>query len=330
MSFDQSYKSKFSVNLNNIQNSGMKNTRSPCKTKKEKQSRQREESSPPKGGRLTIIDSSSCQTKYGTKKAGKRNVEASCYRTETHTELSVEYSINPEETNDYETKSSGNFPLFSQSDVLPSIARIPKIKMSENSGTFNPNDKDWKNLDKQCITRILQKLYLARKNLSPVIDEIINSATRISATEIAALKYSNSPLCSVTTKQISDAINASKMFQEVNEELNKKNKNKTSLIVGETFRFPSSSHTVMNVMVVPDDNAGTDRVYIDKDLMLQLIEVYELLGKTIEKLKQYQRDQAMSREFNDLEDDLDQTMKGLDEKFASSPKVTGPSARYYG
>lgn len=307
----------------------MKNSRSPRKTKKDKQSTQPVQSSRTKG--ITIIDSSSCQTKYATKKAGKRNVEASCYRTETHTELSVEYSLNPDENNDYGAKESGNFPLFSQSDVSSSIARIPRIKMSENSSTFNPTDEDWKNLDEKCITRNLQKLYLARKKLSPVIDEIINSATRISATEIAALKYSNSPLCSVTTKQISDAINASKMFQEVNEELNKKNKNKTSLIIGETFRFPTSSHTVMNVMIVPNDNAKTDRVYIDKDLMLQLIEVYELLGKTIEKLKQHQRDSEMAREFNDLEDDLDETMKALDQRFAPSPKASSnPSSGYYG
>lgn len=281
-----------------------------------------------KGGKFAVKDSSGCQTNQVTNQTGKRNVEASCYRTETHTELSVEYSLNPEENVDFDTKQSGNFPLFSQSDVVASVSRIPKIKISENSSSFTPTDKDLKDLDKHYITKILQKLYLARKNLSPVIDEIINSATKISATEIAALKYSKSPLCSVTTKQISDAIKASKMFQEVSEELNKKNKNKTSLIVGETFRFPCS-YTVMNMMVVPNEMAETDRIYIDKDLMLQLIEVYELLGKTIERLKQYQRDQEMPRNHMEfVEDDLDETMKEIDDRLSPSPKANNPSAGY--
>lgn len=192
----------------------------------------------------------------------RRDVETAIMETETRTELSVEYSV-PSITMDVQT------------DELEAICD----RLSETN----------RSLDRAQVAKILQKLYLARRILNPVIDEIITTASTISETELTTAQ--NSPICSLSKQDYKGALRASQIFKEVNEELIQKY-NKLPLVAGKNFRFPTS-RTIVN-MVATSSNKNqnksilevADRIYIDKSLMLQLIDLYEILGETIKRLKE--------------------------------------------
>lgn len=238
-----------------------------------------------------------------------RNVEAAIDQTDSHTELLVEYSINGAKSGLREVQKSGHgvqqlFPLFKPSDDITSATRIPTLKIIDNPGT----EELIKEVDTGCISRVLQKLYLARRSLNPVIDEIINNASKFSSTDV---RHGCEPVCTLTQRHIAGAINAGKIFQEVTNELHKK-RNSGTVIVGETFRFPSS-HTIVNIAFVPENQSAVDinRIYIDKELVLQLIDLYEMLGRTIEQIKKCQKQQQMELS-RSLEAGINKTMRDLD------------------
>lgn len=193
----------------------------------------------------------------------RRDVETAIMETETRTELSVEYSV---------PSVNMNIQTEGLLDAAPSMVPV------NNSRT----------LDKTHYGKILQKLYFARRILNPVIDEIITTASTISETELSV--SANVPLCSLSKQEYRGALRASQIFREVNEELVHKY-NKIPFIAENHFRFPTSK-TIVNMVVAPTHSQNknvleaADRIYIDKELMLQLIELYEVLGDTIRRLKE--------------------------------------------
>lgn len=196
----------------------------------------------------------------------RRDVETAIMETDTRTELSVEYSV-----------PSVNMNV--QTDELEIF--------SETVCETN------KSLDRTHVNKILQKLYLARRILNPVIDEIITTASTISETELTIA--TNTPLCSLSKQEYRGAVRASQIFKEVNDELIRKYK-KVPLIASKNFRFPTSK-TIVNMVTVPNKCQNksilevADRIYIDKELMLQLIDLYEILGETIRKLREKEHSQ---------------------------------------
>lgn len=204
------------------------------------------------------------------KNRSKRDVETAVKETNTRTELSVKYSMSSVNTN-------------IQTDHV------------------RPISDDRKSIEMEYMGRVVQKLHVARKILNPVIDEIITTATIMSETELTASH--NAPLCSLSRTEYQGALRASQIFNEINQELSEKYRNKP-LIVGKNFRFPmrkpiitmacfpkkSKSKTSSNSSVVE----AKDRIYIDKELMLKLIELYEMLGETIKRLKHQQSTQRTS------------------------------------
>lgn len=141
----------------------------------------------------------------------------------------------------------------------------------------------------QYILNILQKLQMAKQNLSPVIEEIISCASTMSIMDYKQLCTKNSPLCTVTAAQFAGAIQASKLLYEVNEHLNQVDKGKPCKC-NQLF----NADITVNTLTYPDNRidsrnvSNCDRIFIDKELMQQLIELHELLGDTIQRLRMKQ------------------------------------------
>lgn len=192
----------------------------------------------------------------------KRDVETAIMETDTRTELSVEYSV----------------PSVNMNVQTDELELAPETVCATN-----------RSLDRTHVNKILQKLYLARRILNPVIDEIITTASTISETELTVA--TSTPLCSLSKQEYKGAVRASQIFKEVNDELIRKYR-KVPLFAGTNFHFPSSK-TIVNMVSVAGNKCQSrnilevaDRIYIDKELMLQLIDLYEILGETIRRLRE--------------------------------------------
>lgn len=219
-----------------------------------------------------------------------RNVEAYVKKTDTRTELLVEYDILPGEQtkNDNYTIQGRAAPVNKKSDdFFYQLDNNPTVFsfVSEQQIELNAEEKVVPSVEAGCITTILQKLYLARRSLNPVIDEIINSASKMPPT--IKSQCDDKPLCILTRNQFSGAVTAGKLFQEVTEELS----NHRSTHIQEAINF-SIPETIINMAFCKkkkkrkDLEEFPDQIYIDKELMLQLIELYEVLDKTIRQLRQ--------------------------------------------
>lgn len=193
----------------------------------------------------------------------KRNVETAIMETNTRTELCVGYSVSSLNTICYPEELEDNNKL----------------------------------IDREYISKIMLKLHLARRILNPVIDEIISTATIMSQTELTAAH--SFPLCSLSKEEYHGALRASQIFKDINEELLNKCKNKP-LLTGKNFCFPTSK-TVVNMVLAQSRSPNrsilevADRIYIDKDLMLKLIELYEMLGETIRRLREKEDEKRSQR-----------------------------------
>lgn len=227
-----------------------------------------------------------------------RNVEAYVKKTDTRTELLVEYDILPcqeAEDENYRTQrrltpvnnpSDDFFYELDNNQTVLSFVSQPQIEL-------NRKEKIAPSVETGRITRILQKLYLARKSLNPVIDEIISSAAKMPSTAVK-VQCSNKPLCILTRNQFSGAVTAGKLFQEVTEELSTHKSNPTK----ETMNF-SMPETIINMAFCKSKKKKKkkgleefpEKIYIDKELMLQLIELYEVLDKTIKQLRERSKQQ---------------------------------------
>lgn len=195
-----------------------------------------------------VMKPSKMVTSNFRKYKSKRNVEAAIMETNTRTELCVGYSVSSIDTND--------------EDCF---------------------------LEREYLCEILQKLNTALKILNPVIDEIISTATIMSDEELGVAK--DFPLCSISKQEYRGALTASHIFRDINSELLSKYRNKP-LVRGKNFCFPSSN-TIISMALSSKKSSKNknlleiaDRIYIDKELMLKLIELYEMLGETIQKLRE--------------------------------------------
>lgn len=140
-------------------------------------------------------------------------------------------------------------------------------------------------VDCNSCKNILEKLYVAKSSMIPVIDEIIHSASAISNTDY---KWkSKASICSVSIEKFAGALKASKILEEVNFNLSKINDVQRDL----ELNLPNTD-VIINTLCYADCAANpqtlgpNDRVYINKELMRQLIELHEFLGMTIYRLKE--------------------------------------------
>lgn len=193
-----------------------------------------------------------------SKGRSKRDVETCIKETSTRTELCVTYSLSEINT---------NIPIDQAKLLSDSNSRL---------------------LDGEYLTNVVQRLYVAREILNPAIDEIITTATIMSQTQLTAAR--NSPLCSLSKQDFQGALKASQIFNAINQELTYKYNNKP-LLIAKNFRFPLTK-PIVNLALLPNQNQHknivevADRIYIDKELMLKLIELYEILGETIQRLRE--------------------------------------------
>lgn len=191
----------------------------------------------------------------------RRDVETAIKETNTRTELCVQYSVS-------------------------------SINTNVQTGHARSVSDDNKSVEMAYMGKVMQKLHLARRILNPVIDEIITTATIMSETELTA--SNSTPLCSLSRTEYQGALRASQIFNEVNQELTQKYRNRP-LFVGKNFRFPLTKPIItMSCFASKSKSKNAiekERIYIDKELMLKLIELYEILGETIKKLKQKQGSQ---------------------------------------
>lgn len=160
---------------------------------------------------------------------------------------------------------------------------------SESLKSFDQNKElcEQFECDNKQLLNILYKLRMAKENLNPVIQEIIGSASKISKDDYKSLKGQNDPICSVTTAQFAGAIEASKLLYEINAALNEHGNNvkkqaNQQQSENEKAEFAVNAFVYPQTTIVP---SNTERIFIDKDLMQQLIELHDLLGDTIHRLK---------------------------------------------
>lgn len=141
------------------------------------------------------------------------------------------------------------------------------------------------NFDCDSCQNLLEKLYLAKSNMIPVIDEIINSASIFTSTDCKM--RNKTTICSVSVEKFVGALKASKILEEVHTNLSKTN----HLDDRFDFNLPNTD-VIINTLcyadcaVNPEKLGPNDRVYINKDLMRQLIELHEFLGLTIHRLRE--------------------------------------------
>lgn len=161
---------------------------------------------------------------------------------------------------------------------------LNKLKNEINKDVTNNKQLcDQFDCDNKYLINILNKLHLAKENLSPVIEEIISNAAKLTTDDYKSLKESNHPICSVTTAQFAGAVEASKLLYEINEDLNDHEKS----IKKEKERTKDNEYAI-NAFVYPQTTVNansSERIFIDKELMRQLIELHDLLGDTIHRLK---------------------------------------------
>lgn len=140
--------------------------------------------------------------------------------------------------------------------------------------------------DNRYLLNIINKLSMAKENLNPVIEEIISSASKLNKDDYKHLKEKNDPICSVTTAQFAGAVEASKLLYEINADLNEHDK-KARKQINRVQPGNETTDFAINAFVYPTTINGNsaERIFIDKELMQQLIDLHELLGDTITRLK---------------------------------------------
>lgn len=94
------------------------------------------------------------------------------------------------------------------------------------------------------------------------------------------------------------------------------------------------SKTIVNMVTMSNRSQKdsvleiADRIYIDKDLMLQMIELYELLGETIKKLREKEKEQRSASAFEPLATSSRPTIQD-DRSITSSKAVTSQRESFH-
>lgn len=172
--------------------------------------------------------------------------------------------------------------------TLSTLCQCRNILLSklngENKSNVNQNLCERFICENEHLIKILNKLHLAKESLNPVIEEIISSASKLTSEDYKNMRGNCEPICSVTTAQFAGAVEASKLLYEINEHLNDADKHWSS-----NNENQIKNEFTVNTIVVPEAGAvpatSADRIFIDKELMQQLIELHDLLGDTIKRLR---------------------------------------------
>lgn len=163
---------------------------------------------------------------------------------------------------------------------------LSKLKNENEKSIFEQKEQCEKyECDNQFLLNILNKLFRAKESLNPVIEEIIQNASNLTVEDYKSLKGSNEPICSVTTAQFAGAVEASKLLYEINEHLNEADKKVAKKAEFETNEFAMNAFVYSTSTVPLRNKNSSERISIDKELMQQLIELHDLLGDTIRRLK---------------------------------------------
>lgn len=192
------------------------------------------------------------------------------------------------ETNESDTLSS---PYTENPSHNQPNSAIP----SENPATNKEDEED------EIFRRILEKLYVAYLDLSPIIDEIINSAHVVAAPHLGQMLESvNCPVCSVTQEQFESAMKASKLVQEVNNEVILNAKHNMDLLNGDIIHFPvadlvvNTAHQILYTNFFNQGSKTHNRIFIEKHVVDQLMELYNLLHRALKELYQIAKEKQMT------------------------------------
>lgn len=157
-----------------------------------------------------------------------------------------------------------NCPISRNSDVARSLA--PNVCSDES------------------CAYLLDQLSVAKENITPVIDHIINHASIFTNTDFTS-NYNS--CCYLTGEQFGGAIIASRILNSVNDNLNKIEEIRSLNLPGVEV-IVNTAACVSDCVADPSALTGLDRIYIDKDLIRQLIELHEFMGMTIYRLRDMQ------------------------------------------
>ncbi|XP_065157288.1 uncharacterized protein [Atheta coriaria] len=127
----------------------------------------------------------------------------------------------------------------------------------------------------------MTRLKTAYRYLTPIIDDIISRATSYTHQEFKELLIKRQPICSISYTQYIRAYQASEIINQVGEELGSVNKN----LPCEVDFTVNNVATIKREDLLENIERMADRIFIDRDLMKQLVNLHELITETIRKLK---------------------------------------------
>ncbi|XP_018324043.1 uncharacterized protein LOC108736196 isoform X2 [Agrilus planipennis] len=181
-------------------------------------------------------------------------------------------------------------PYVAKSQPSFSLTDIKSEKLIKQTLAIEDAKRSASNI--QEISNTLKQLYKARDLLDPVINEIILSASQLTVREIHEFRKDNYPICYITAKQFKDTSDVINMFLKVVEGLSGKRSSLPTNTTSNSLSYFNEIIVNTLYLVNKDDPYGSpdeQKVYVDKFVLKELIQLHEVLGCTIAVIQDAER-----------------------------------------
>ncbi|KAF5289195.1 hypothetical protein FQR65_LT00081 [Abscondita terminalis] len=176
------------------------------------------------------------------------------------------------------TTRFGNYSGTSNSTINNTCTQVSlehdkKTRKSVFNYKNSVPDKDTDDLDE-----ILDKLLIAYEYMTPAVEEIINTISDFIMPKMQTYEQDD-PICSITTEQYDEVIKAIMLIKDASGKKKPKNK----IILGR-FSIDKFLNAIKRSIKVGSVTTSTFRVYLEKGVVNDLIQLYKLLYDEIQEI----------------------------------------------